>query len=35
MIIKSGSTLTYLQEEAFRVLKREFESQMKLRISVK
>ncbi|GFS36509.1 eukaryotic aspartyl protease family protein [Actinidia rufa] len=33
MIIDSGTTLTYLQEEAFRALKMEFKSQMKLRVS--
>ncbi|KAL6984373.1 saccharopepsin [Sarracenia purpurea var. burkii] len=33
MIIDSGTTLTYLQEDAFRVVKREFTSQMKLRVS--
>ncbi|KAA8538486.1 hypothetical protein F0562_028143 [Nyssa sinensis] len=33
MIIDSGTTITYIQEDAFDVLKKEFMSQMKLRVS--
>ncbi|XP_047323681.1 aspartic proteinase nepenthesin-1-like [Impatiens glandulifera] len=35
MIVDSGTTLTYLHEEAFRLLKKEFTSQMRLRVSTK